>query len=80
MVIADLSVAGVGRRCSVQVAFLSDYSEATVKNAAFEAGAAGYVRKIEISNQLLFAVNEVLAGRRYVPADATRPNKKDQAD
>jgi DNA-binding NarL/FixJ family response regulator len=90
VVIADLSLTrgesfGWLRRLLVQcpesrVIVLSDYSEPTVKNAAFEAGAAGYVRKIDISHQLLFAVNEVLPGRRYVPADATRPNHKDQAD
>lgn len=59
-----------------RVIVLSDYPEATLRNAAFEAGAAGYVLKIEISSQLLFAVNEVLAGRLYASADATKAEKK----
>ena len=64
-----------------RVIVLSAYDEAIVRREAFEAGAAGFVLKSEISSQLLDAVNEVLAGRRYEPADAVKPDKaKDHRD
>lgn len=47
------------------VIVLSDYPEPAVREAAFDAGAAGFVLKIEIATHLLAAVDEVLAGRPY---------------
>ena len=47
------------------VIVLSDYPEPAVREAAFDAGAAGFLLKIEIATHLLAAVNEVLAGRPY---------------
>lgn len=56
------------KRCpESRVIVLSAHDEATVVQAAFEAGAAGFVRKREIALQLLDAVDAVLAGRRYAP-------------
>jgi DNA-binding NarL/FixJ family response regulator len=52
-----------------RVIVLSTYDEGTVKEAAYEAGAAGFILKSEISSQLFAAVNEVLAGGRYVPPE-----------
>jgi len=56
-----------------RVIVLSPYDESTVIKAAFEAGASGFVLKFEIASQLLPAVNEVLAGRHYVPPVPVRP-------
>jgi len=72
-------------RCpELRVIVLSPYDESTVKREAFEAGAAGVVSKFDISSQLVPAVNEVLAGRRYEAPDPVRhgaggEKKKDQS-
>jgi DNA-binding NarL/FixJ family response regulator len=80
LVVADLALArgeGFGwlrrllARCpESRVIVLSAYDELTVMQAAFEAGAAGFVRKREIASQLLNAVDEVLTGHRYEPPSA----------
>lgn len=57
-----------------QVIVLSVHTELTVRQSAFEAGAMGFVCKREIATQLLDAVDEVLAGRRYVPPDVAGRN------
>ena len=59
-----------------RVIVLSPYDEYTVKQAAFEAGAAGFVLKFEISSQLLRAVSEVLAGRTYLPPESVKAAAK----
>lgn len=55
-----------------RVVVLSAYDESTVKLAAFEAGAMAFVRKSEISSELINAVNEVLAGRQYGPPESLK--------
>ncbi len=58
-------------RCpEARVIVLSAHDETTVMQAAFEAGAVGFVHKRAIATQLLDAVDEVLAGRRYMPPGA----------
>ena len=53
-------------RCPMsRVIVLSDYPESSVREAAFSAGAAGFVLKVKISSHLLHAVDQVLAGHRY---------------
>ena len=81
VVVADLSLTkgecyGWLRRLLVRcpesrVIVLSDYPELSVREAAFDAGAAGFVLKIEIATHLLPAVNELLAGRWYGTPTAT---------
>ena len=83
LVVADLALAQgesfgwlrrLLKRCpESRVIVLSVHDELTVMQAAFEAGAAGFVRKREIASQLLDAVDAVLAGRRYAPPGATGP-------
>ena len=83
LVVADLALARgesfgwlrrlLARCPESRVIVLSAHDELTVMQAAFEAGAAGFVRKREIAAQLLDAVDEVLAGRRYAPPDTTGP-------
>ena len=82
VVVADLSLTRgesfgwlrrlLARRPESRVIVLSDYPELAVQQAAFEAGAVGYVMKIEISSQLLPAVNAVLSGGAYMPLEAAR--------
>jgi DNA-binding NarL/FixJ family response regulator len=57
-----------------RVIVLSPYDESSVKEAAFEAGALGFVLKHEIASQLLNAVDAVLAGRRYESAHSPGPD------
>ena len=53
-------------RCPMsRVIVLSDYPEYSVREAAFSAGAAGFVLKVKISSHLLSAVHQVLTGNRY---------------
>ena len=83
LVVADLALAQgecfgwlrrlLARRPESRVIVLSSHDAQTIMNAAFEAGAAGFVLKREIATQLLGAVDEVLAGRRYVPPGAAGP-------
>jgi DNA-binding NarL/FixJ family response regulator len=53
----------------LKVILLSVHDEPSVCQAAMAAGADGYVLKRDIATQLLNAVDEVLAGRRYVPPE-----------
>ena len=83
LVVADLALAQgesfgwlrrLLKRCpESRVIVLSVHDELTVMQAAFEAGAVGFVRKCEIASQLLHAVDAVLAGRRYASPGATGP-------
>ena len=77
LVVADLALARgesfgwlrrlLARCPKLRVIVLSDHDELTVKQAAFDAGAAGFVLTRQIASQLLEAVDEVLAGRRFAP-------------
>lgn len=93
VVVADLALAqgeGFGwlqhllARCpESRVIVLSAHDKLSVMRAAFAAGAEGFVLKREIASQLLEAVSEVLAGRRYAPAAAAEaglPPAKAKAD
>jgi DNA-binding NarL/FixJ family response regulator len=81
MVVADLELAKGERfewvrrllaRCPQSpVIVLSSHEGPTVTQTALSAGAAGFVLKRDIASQLLDAVDEVLAGRRYVPDDSS---------
>lgn len=60
-------------RCpDLKLIVLSVHDEPIVRQAAFDAGAMGFVLKREIPAQLMTAVDEVLAGRRYEPPAAAR--------
>jgi DNA-binding NarL/FixJ family response regulator len=54
---------------TVKLILLSVHDEASVCRAAMAAGADGFVFKRAVVTQLLTAVDEVLAGRRYVPPE-----------
>jgi len=75
VVVADLALAQgesfgwlrrlLARCPESRVIVLSSHDERTIIKAAFDAGAAGFVRKREIATELLPAVDSVLAGRRH---------------
>ncbi len=88
LVVADLALAQgesfgwlrrlLARRPESRVIVLSSHDEASIAQAAFDAGAAGFVRKREIATELLPAVDAVLAGQRHGPVahSKTPPPKK----
>jgi DNA-binding NarL/FixJ family response regulator len=63
---------------ALKLILLSVHDEPSVCRAAMEAGADGFVLKRDIATQLLHAVDEVLAGRRYVPPGMAPPGKTEE--
>ena len=85
VVVMDLSLGGgdvVGlmrelraRAPGAKVLLLSVHDEPSVLRSAVAAGADGVVLKRAIATDLLLAVDEVLAGRRFISlSDARKPN------
>jgi DNA-binding NarL/FixJ family response regulator len=54
----------------VKVVMLSGYSEDALVEAAFNAGASGYVLKLNAFTELVPAIQNVLAGKLYSPPEA----------
>jgi DNA-binding NarL/FixJ family response regulator len=52
--------------CSSKVVFLTVHSDPDFIDAALKAGALGYVVKASIATDLLFAIQEAIAGRVFV--------------
>jgi DNA-binding NarL/FixJ family response regulator len=51
----------------IRIVFLSLHDDCDFKTAALATGAEGYVTKARMGGDLLFAIREVLAGRRFCP-------------
>ena len=51
----------------IRIVFLTLHDDFDFKTAALATGAEGYVIKAKMNGDLLFAVNEVLAGRTFYP-------------
>ena len=51
----------------IRIVFLTLHDDFDFKTAALATGAEGYVIKAKMGGDLLFAVNEVLAGRTFCP-------------
>jgi DNA-binding NarL/FixJ family response regulator len=51
--------------CASKVVFLTVHEDPEIMQAALKAGALGYVLKRSIATDLLFAIDEVLAGRTF---------------
>ena len=51
----------------IRIVFLTLHDDPDFKTAALATGAEGYVTKARMGGDLLFAINEVLAGRRFCP-------------
>jgi CheY-like chemotaxis protein len=65
---SGLEVAGRLRRTgsTVPIVFLTIYDDEELVEAAHAAGGIGYVAKSMLPSDLLVAINEACAGRRYV--------------
>ena len=50
---------------NIRIVFVTLHDDADFRTAAFATGAEGYVTKARMAGDLLFAVREVLAGRRF---------------
>lgn len=57
-----------GSDCSSKVVFLTVHSDPDFIDAALKTGALGYVLKSSVATDLLFAIQEALAGRIFVSA------------
>jgi DNA-binding NarL/FixJ family response regulator len=89
VVVVDVSLAGgdivsllrgiQDRAPAAKVLLLSVHDEPTVAAAALAAGADGLVLKRAISTDLLAAVKDVLAGKRYVSPGVTAPSSRPRA-
>ena len=53
------------RDAKIRIVFVTLHEDRDFQAAAFATGAEGYVTKAKIARDLLFAVGEVLAGRRF---------------
>ena len=53
------------RDAKIRIVFLTLHEDFDFQAAAFATGAEGYVTKSRMAGDLLFAVSEVLAGRRF---------------
>lgn len=52
----------------MRIVFLTLHDDFDFRTAALETGAEGYVTKAKMCGDLVFAVSEVLAGRRFCPS------------
>lgn len=53
------------RDSKIRIVFLTLHEDCDFQTAAFATGAEGYVTKSRMAGDLVFAVSEVLAGRRF---------------
>jgi DNA-binding NarL/FixJ family response regulator len=60
---------------NLKLILLSVHDEPTVRHAAIEAGADGFVVKRDIATELLPAVDAVLAGKSLVASGSTEPSQ-----
>ena len=59
--------------CSSRIVFLTCQSDPDFVAAALNIGALGYVLKTSIATDLLFAIQEVVAGRVFVSRELSAP-------
>jgi DNA-binding NarL/FixJ family response regulator len=52
--------------CSSTIVFLTGHSDPDFVDAALKTGALGYVFKLSLARDLLFAIEEAVAGRVFV--------------
>lgn len=82
VIVTDLQMPGIGgmdamkqlkaARVSSKIIFLSMREEPWLAGEALQAGAAGYVLKTSVGDELFTAIREVLAGRVYLTPRITR--------
>jgi len=56
----------------VKIVFLTMHDDASFLDEAFQVGACGYILKESAISELVFALHEILAGRRYVTPSLIR--------
>lgn len=59
--------------CKTRIVFLSVATDIDQVTACFAAGGDAYVSKMSILTELIYAINEVLAGRKFVSAEISFP-------
>ena len=59
--------------CQAKLVFLTVHNDADYVQAAFQAGGTAYVVKSRLASDLVMAVSEVLAGRRFVSPTIAMP-------
>ena len=58
--------------CRTKIIFLSIYDGPDFLDAAFSAGASGYVNKARLSTDLIPAIHEAMLGRTFISAPSNR--------
>jgi CheY-like chemotaxis protein len=61
------------RGTTAAIVFLTIYRDAEFVDAAFGAGALGYVLKVHLNSDLIPAIRSALAGQRFVSPSISRP-------
>lgn len=83
VLVADISMPDVNgfeaahrirsRGSNAVIVYVTGYTQADMLQAAWDAGAAAYVAKVSMLRDLVPAITEGLAGRRFVSAPALNP-------
>lgn len=55
-----------GKACGTKIIFLTVHEDQDYVDAAFAAGASGYVTKSHVTTDLVTAIREAVSGRKYV--------------
>jgi DNA-binding NarL/FixJ family response regulator len=76
VIVTDISIPGMdglqvasvlkANQCRARVVFLSIHEDPDFFDAAFAAGASGYVTKARLSTDLIRAIRQVLQGHKFV--------------
>lgn len=61
-----------GKKLRTRIVFLTVHEDEDFVNAAFAAGASGYVTKPRVTTDLAPAIRDALAGRRYTSETISR--------
>lgn len=62
----------LGQKIHTRIVFLTVHEDEDFVNAAFAAGASAYVTKPRVTTDLVPAIRDALAGRRYVSESSSR--------
>ena len=71
-----MEVARQLRKVALQakIIFLTQDASPDIVTEAFNLGARGYLRKLDVQKDLLPAIEAVIAGKRFVSTSASRPD------
>lgn len=73
---SGMEVARQLRKVALQakIIFLTQDASPDIVTEAFNLGARGYLRKLDVQKDLLPAIEAVIAGKRFVSTSASRPD------